>query len=221
MPWLTGNGTTPLTGRRFVIPDDDYFIAAVMGALVDLTYASNWDAFGSVTPDEAAAAALQMLMSVSMFDVEDGEMKIGAVVIGLFDVPPLGWLPLDGGDYLMSEYPELMENYPAVLKNVPSAGRFVVPNIIGRVPVGQGGAYAFNATGGATTHTLTVNEMPSHRHEIKYRNSTQGSANNPALISGTTGDTQSPYGFSDYVGGGQAHNNMQPYIVLPFFLVAK
>lgn len=47
--------------RRISIPDTPEWIGVVTGALLQLTEASNWDEVGTVTPDEAAAASLQML----------------------------------------------------------------------------------------------------------------------------------------------------------------
>lgn len=72
-----------------------------------------------------------------------------------------------------------------------------------------GTAYAAGSTGGEAKHTLTVDEMPSHRHTVKTYSS-----------SGQTGGCQpSGYGSSGsvntgYSGGGAAHNNMPPYLAV-------
>jgi len=82
----------------------------------------------------------------------------------------------------------------------------------GRVPVGiNSGDTDFDTaeeTGGAKTHTLTVNEMPAHTHSVPN----SGSQNN-SFDSGTTVGNDVT-GTSGSTGGGQAHNNLQPYIVV-------
>lgn len=87
----------------------------------------------------------------------------------------------------------------------------------GRVPVGVNtGDSNFNTvekTGGEKTHTLTVEEMPSHNHaytNAKYLSAQSGQAN---YAFGTMGSTTDLIGESTRsTGGGQAHNNLQPYI---------
>ena len=86
-------------------------------------------------------------------------------------------------------------------------------------------------TGGAQTHTLTTTEMPSHdhgvtdpghKHAVPFYYSNNGSATvgaplgsnaHAAYVSNsTTGIT------IQNTGGGGAHNNMQPYVVVNFII---
>lgn len=83
-----------------------------------------------------------------------------------------------------------------------------------------GTTYTAGATGGEATHTLTVNEIPSHRHEGLYWQGDSGRS-----ISLNTGSSANGYQLNwtatadnnkistAYTGGGQAHNNMPPYLV--------
>lgn len=80
-----------------------------------------------------------------------------------------------------------------------------------RFLLGAGSNYTAGTTGGEAQHTLTVNEMPSHRHEILA--STQGTAFGSAYINPSNGSRNST-DQTELNGGGQPHNNMPPYIVV-------
>ena len=82
-----------------------------------------------------------------------------------------------------------------------------------RTIIGSGSSYSLGATGGASTHTLTIAQMPSHTHSyvamvgnnaIDGVDSVTTFSGEHHLITKTSGST----------GSDQAHNNMQPYIAL-------
>lgn len=94
-----------------------------------------------------------------------------------------------------------------------------------RFLLGAGDTYAVGTTGGEATHKLTVNEMPSHKHnmdEDAYGGG--GFLNRLGIRQDGGGGTHSvpayaqTNSFSTYVpqatGGSQPHNNMPPYLVV-------
>jgi hypothetical protein len=83
----------------------------------------------------------------------------------------------------------------------------------GLVSIGYGTSYpTLGAGGGAETHTLTIPEIPPHNHNVYGED-------NDAVPSAPNGEVAQIYNFAgssritSSTGGGQPHNNMQPYIV--------
>ena len=75
-----------------------------------------------------------------------------------------------------------------------------------------GDTYANGATGGEATHKLTIEEMPSHNHDVNFDQIwSWGGTTSLATTKG------GPYGSGGYVknaGGNQPHNNMPPYLAV-------
>ena len=70
-------------------------------------------------------------------------------------------------------------------------------------------------TGGSKTHTLTTPEISSHDHTIFANDDAKATGgSNVFSVSSTTGSGNK---ISDTTGGGGAHNNVQPYLVVHMF----
>ena len=77
--------------------------------------------------------------------------------------------------------------------------------------LGAGDYYSAGETGGEYTHTLTIEEMPSHTHYGVRRNSSTGDGTHSTGASAGDSSTQ-PY--TDAEGSDYPHNNMPPYVAV-------
>ena len=93
--------------------------------------------------------------------------------------------------------------------------------IQGRFLLSSGGGYSLGATGGSSTHSLTVDELPSHSHNFKFHISSSWSVGTqyPHFDNFDNSDLSKTSNISASsavaaAGGGQPHNNMPPYLVV-------
>lgn len=80
-----------------------------------------------------------------------------------------------------------------------------------------GSTYTAGDTGGEATHILTTEEMPAHTHHIKTNNDDFNNSSGGGYYGTHQDGTTAWYNTSWYTestGGGQAHNNMPPYLVV-------
>ena len=89
----------------------------------------------------------------------------------------------------------------------------------------DGDTYSIGSTGGEATHTLTIDEMPSHNHSmIKASDGTAWAAMGWPESASAAEHGPSNWGTSSapkvqgvgagYTGGSGAHNNMPPYLAV-------
>jgi microcystin-dependent protein len=130
---------------------------------------------------------------------------------------PTGYALCDGSEYSESTEAALFAIIGSTYNTGgETANHFRVPDLKGRVVAGMGGSLlsgtdAVADTGGAKEHTLTIDEIPSHTHE----GTTQS-----GLSSGTGSGrlTNDAGNLTGATGGGQAHNNVQPTIILNYII---
>lgn len=87
----------------------------------------------------------------------------------------------------------------------------------GRCLIGANSTYPLGSTGGEASHTLTVEEMPSHRHyssRVNWYNTSQKNGISVNMTEQSNLKVDGPDNYTSYVGGSKAHNNMQPYLAV-------
>lgn len=148
----------------------------------------------------------------------------GATMVWWTATPPPGWLFCTGQAVSRAAYAKLFALVGTTFGVGDGSTTFNLPDLRTRTVIGLDSgagrgttivADTIGAVGGEEQHTTTLNETPNHRHFMGYT-ADDGTGNfGPAGISGllanTAGKNTSPV-YSDYTGGGAAHNNMQPSI---------
>lgn len=91
----------------------------------------------------------------------------------------------------------------------------------GHCLIQAGNTYTLASTGGESTHKLTVQEMPQHAHKIIRMdnmpvsswatNANKGDQWEFPVDGPTNGHTEY---MAEFAGGGNAHNNMPPYLAV-------
>ncbi len=145
-----------------------------------------------------------------------------------FNFAPRGWAFCDGQILPINQNQSL---YSLLGTTYGGDGRtsFALPDLRGRVPMHVGNGVTEGQKSGEETHTLSVNEIPQHQHVARASTNT-GSTINPAgqvlgqalnVYANPTATTALRAGSVTNVGGGQAHNNMQPSIAINFCIALQ
>lgn len=92
-------------------------------------------------------------------------VPIGTVIDYAGQTLPSGYLECDGSAVGRDEYPKLFAAIGTLWGSGDGSTTFNLPDLNGRACIGKG-SRDIGATGGSETHTLTVNEMPSHAHTM-------------------------------------------------------
>ena len=150
------------------------------------------------------------------------DIPVGAICSYSGDEIPDDYLLCDGSSLLRSTYPDLFSVIGTKYGSIDDL-HFNLPDLRNRVGVGKSSSSPYNIlgnTGGETSHTLTIAEMPSHDHKL-YLKSTQVQAvtSSGVWVAQYNGQEQDIY--SLLTGGNEAHNNMPPYLIVNYIIKAK
>lgn len=152
---------------------------------------------------------------------------LGQIMWVPYNYAPTGWAKCDGQLLSIAQNAAL---FSLLGTSYGGDGRvnFALPDMRGKIMVkdGQGlglSPYTMGQTGGEASHTLTINEMPSHNHTLVASTNT-ATATSPSanvLAQAASGNLYSTNPTATtaatpltIAGGGQAHNNMMPYTTL-------
>lgn len=163
------------------------------------------------------------------------EPYLGQIGIVGFNFPPQGWASCNGATLAIQQNTALF-----ALLGVSYGGdgqtTFQLPNLCGRVPIGQGQGPGLTPrvvgdTAGAASVTLTAQELPAHAHELLARSTPGDRANARGASLAASADavysTGAPIGtlsalsLSPNANGTSPHPNMQPYLGMNFVIALQ
>ncbi len=161
------------------------------------------------------------------------EPFIGEIKIVAFNFPPRQYAQCDGQLLPIAQNQAL---FSILGTTYGGDGRvnFALPDLRGRTPIhwgtGAGITVTLGQKSGEENHTLTTAELPAHNHQMNAsdQGASQGAPTGNYL--GKYSDI-SPFAASPNTtmvgneitntGGSQAHNNMQPYLVLNIIIALQ
>lgn len=136
-----------------------------------------------------------------------GEMKMWPTATA-----PLGWLLCQGQAINRETYSGLFDVLSITFGVGNGSTTFNIPDFRSRIPFGSGGSFTLADTGGVTTHTLVLSEIPAHTHPLSNE------IDENASIGGTGVTSVVGQVASSSVGGDGAHNNLPPYLAIYFII---
>ncbi len=148
--------------------------------------------------------------------------------MGGWNFAPVGWAQCNGALMPIAQY-ETLFNLIGTTYGGDGQNTFALPDLRGRLPVHAGPGFAFGQPSGSETVTLTSNQMPGHSHSFtcSANGGTQSApaGNVPATLQGGTAYIQATPtaalasgSIQPGAGGGQPHDNMQPYLCIMFII---
>ncbi len=151
------------------------------------------------------------------------ESYLGEIRCFAFNYAPRGWMKCEGQILQIQQNTAL---YSILGSTYGGDGKttFALPDLRGRAPVHIGGnGITLGMKGGEETHTLSINEIPAHTHEITGSSQPATLKSASGNVWGVTKQNQKVYSDSinsfmnhqalSTAGNSNPHTNLQPFNV--------
>jgi microcystin-dependent protein len=160
---------------------------------------------------------------------------VGEIVLVSFPFAPKGWLICEGQILPIAENVALFQLVGTTYGG-DGISTFGIPDLRGRVAIGQGQGpgltnRAMGQTGGVETVALSVSQLPPHTHTAMAASADAhlrsaggavwGAKQRTTLYSSANPDLAMSSSAIASTGGGQAHENMQPFLVLNYIIALQ
>ena len=155
----------------------------------------------------------------------------GTIIMSATIAEPSGWLHCDGRLLDRTVYADLFNAIDLTYTDTSPANMFKIPDFRGRTGVGSyenasDSAYSLTQRSrgqknGEENHTLSINEMPAHTHNVANTTVIDGYNTRINVDDSNNGELnldRSQNTTSSSTGGGQPHNNMQPFLVVRYLI---
>jgi len=157
------------------------------------------------------------------------EPFLAQIIIVGFNFAPRGWAQCDGQLLPIAQNQAL---YSLLGTTYGGDGRttFGLPDLRGRTSIHRGTGHILGQKGGEAAHTLNTAQIPAHGHTVSASgDDAQTNAPGDYVPAKATtfayGEPAGLVGMNPGVipnaGGGQAHDNMQPFLTLNFVIALQ
>ncbi|HKS23046.1 MAG TPA: tail fiber protein [Thermoanaerobaculia bacterium] len=153
---------------------------------------------------------------------------MGEIRLVSFNFAPQGWA-MCNGQLLPINQNQALFSLLGTTFGGNGQTTFALPDLRGRAPIHVGSGHTLGEKAGEQAHTLTIAELPTHTHSALANsgNSTTpipggnllGAANN--LYAANTNLVALGPDMIANVGGSQAHQNMQPFIIVTYCIALQ
>jgi microcystin-dependent protein len=230
----TATSTTLVDADQFVVNDDGTMVQVTLSDLNTYIAANHsiTQINGITYPvaDGNAGDAIVTDGAGTLSFAPGGSFSAGMLVPYAGAAAPTGWLLCFGQQISRTTYADLFTAIGTAYGIGDGVTTFNIPDLRGRVIAGKDDMGAtsadrltnqtggldgdvLGATGGAETHTLTTAELPAHTHSVP----SGGSGSSNYALGGSSGSFSASQ-TTGSTGNGDAHNNIQPTIILNYII---